>query len=228
MKNKIKNTINKLTSPDVSFADVRITITDSEGIYFMNANLRDYSSSKGSPAIGIRVLIDGCFGFAGSSDLSDASIDKLIAKARANAIHGAKFQKEKITFPKLSATIGEYEHKPEIDPFAMPKAEKLEYLQKLAAAIKPAGKIVYSHAGAQFERQEKYYANSEGSYNHMIVTNTLPMMMVVASDGKQTQSRTWPGHMSAGRAGFELFYQQKFEENTGLIKIGRASCRERV
>jgi TldD protein len=217
MKQKIKNIINKLAAPDVSFADVRITITDYESIFFMNANLRDYSSSKGSVAIGIRVLIDGCFGFAGSKDLSDSNIEKLISKARANAIHGAKFQKEKLTFPSLPAITGEYEHKPEIDPFAMPKAEKLEYLQGLATSIKPAGKIVHSYTAAEFERQEKYYANSEGSFNHMIVTNTLPMMMVVASDGKHTQSRTWPGHMSAGRAGFELFYQQKFEDNAELI-----------
>ncbi|MCB5255431.1 MAG: hypothetical protein LHW58_07305, partial [Candidatus Cloacimonetes bacterium] len=217
MKEKIQKIIENLAAPDVSFADVRITFTDYESIFFMNANLRDYSSSKGSPAIGIRVLIDGCFGFAGSKDLSDASIQRLIFRARANAIHGAKFQKEKLTFPELPAVSGEYEYKPEIDPFAMPKAEKLDYLQRLATAIKPAGKIVHSYAAGQFERQEKYYANSEGSFNHMIVTNTLPMMMVVASDGKQTQSRTWPGHMSAGRAGFELFHQQRFEENTERI-----------
>ncbi|MCB5262339.1 MAG: TldD/PmbA family protein [Candidatus Cloacimonetes bacterium] len=217
MKQKIKSIIDKLTAPDISFADVRITSTDYESIFFMNANLRSYGNSKGSPAIGIRVLIDGCFGFAGSKDLSAASIERLIAKARSNAIHGALFQKEKLTFPALPASTGEYVHQPEIDPFAMPKAEKLEYLQRLATSIKPTGKIVHSYAAAQFERQEKYYANSEGSYNHMIVTNSLPMMMVVASDGKQTQSRTWPGHMSAGRAGFELFYQQNFEENTETI-----------
>jgi len=43
------------------------------------------------------------------------------------------------------------------------------------------------------------------------------VMEVVASDGGQIQSRTWPGHMSAGRGGFELFKQQKFAENTDRI-----------
>ncbi|MDD4148088.1 MAG: TldD/PmbA family protein, partial [Candidatus Cloacimonetes bacterium] len=65
--------------------------------------------------------------------------------------------------------------------------------------------------------QEKYYANTEGSYSHTSVYNTLPTMSVIAADDGQMQSRTWPGHMSAGRAGFELFHKQKFEENTERI-----------
>lgn len=217
MEHKIKSIIAKLASPEIDFADVRITITDYEGIAFENGNLKNYSSSNGSEAIGIRVLMHGCFGFAGSKDLSNASIERLIAKAKSNARHGALFQKEKLSFPALAASTGEYIHHPEIDPFSMLKAEKLDYLSKLAQAIKPQGKVVHSYVMAEFERQEKYYANSEGSYNHILVYNTLPMMSAIAADGGQIQSRTWPGHMSAGRAGFELFYQQEFLENTDRI-----------
>jgi TldD protein len=43
------------------------------------------------------------------------------------------------------------------------------------------------------------------------------MMSVLASDGAQVQSRTWPGHMGAGRAGFEIFHKHKFEDNTERI-----------
>jgi TldD protein len=217
MEQKIKNIIAKLQSPEVAFADVRITITDYEDITFINGNLRNYSNSKGSPALGIRVLINGCFGFAGSKDLSDASIERLILRAKSNAIQGAKFQKEVLTFPTLKPSVAEYHHIPEIDPFAMEKGEKLDFLQNLATAIKPKGKIVHSHVAAEFERQEKYYANTEGSYSHTTVYNTLPLMSVIAAESGQMQSRTWPGHMSAGRAGFELFHQQMFMENTERI-----------
>ncbi|MCB5248104.1 MAG: TldD/PmbA family protein [Candidatus Cloacimonadales bacterium] len=217
MENKIKSIVAKLQSPDLSFADVRITFTDFENIAFINGNLRNYSSSKGSPALGIRVLMDGCYGFAGSKDLSDASIERLILRAKNNAIQGSKFLKERVTFPAITPSIAEYQHQPEINPFEMPKEEKLNYLHDLALAIKPHGKIVHSYVMAEFERQEKYYANTEGSYSHTCVYNTLPLMSVVAADSGQTQSRSWPGHMSAGRAGFELFYKQKFMENTERI-----------
>jgi len=217
MEQKIKNIIAKLQSPEIAFADVRITNTDFESISFENGNLKHYSNSTGSPALGIRVLINGCFGFAGSKDLSDKSIEALITKAKSNAIHGALFQKEKVEFPALPASSGEYIHKPKINPFTMPKEQKLEYLSKLAQSIKPQGKIVHSYIYTQFEKQEKYYINTEGSYSHTVVFNTLPVMSVISADGGQIQSRTWPGHMSAARAGFELLSEQKFMDNTERI-----------
>ncbi|PKN73465.1 MAG: hypothetical protein CVU50_01745 [Candidatus Cloacimonetes bacterium HGW-Cloacimonetes-3] len=217
MEQKIKKIISRLNTPDIQFADVRATITDSESIGFNNEHLRNYSSSNGSPALGVRVLINGCWGFAGSKDLSDASIDRMIKLAKSNAVQGSNFLKEKVAFPSLPATIAEYHHQPKINPFTMPREEKMDYLGKLATAIAPIGKIVHSYVAAEFVRQEKFYANSEGSYSHTSYYNTLPIMMVVAADSGQVQSRTWPGHMSAGRAGFELFYEQQFAENTDRI-----------
>ena len=217
MEQLIKSTIAKLNSPEITFADVRITKTDNEGIFFQNGFLREYASSMDSLAIGIRVLIKGCWGFAGSRDLSPANIEKLIAKAITNARSGAEFIRKPVTFPALKASVAEYHHTPEINPFTMDKEQKLSYLGKLAEMIKPQGKIVHSYVGGQFMRQEKFYINSEGSYSHTSYYNTLPIMSVISADSGQIQSRTWPGHMSAGRAGFELFYQQKFEENAETI-----------
>ena len=217
MEHIIKNVISRLNTADIQFADVRITITDNEGINFVNGHLRGYQSSLGSPAMGVRVLINGCWGFAGSKDLSSASIDKMIKTAKSNAIQGSHFLKEKVSFPSLPATIAEYHHQPKINPFTMPREEKMDYLGKLATSIAPKGKIVHSYVEGEFMRQEKYYANTEGSYSHTSYYNTLPLMMVVAADSGQVQSRTWPGHMSAGRGGFELFYEQQFAENTDRI-----------
>lgn len=217
MESLIKNTIAKLSGSEIEFADVRITYTDFESIAFENGNLKTYSSSNESPAIGIRVLINGCFGFAGSKDLSEVSIDRLIARAKNNAIHGALFQKEKLSFPALPPSSGEHIFQPRIDPFTMSKAEKMDYLGKLAKAIIPQGKVVHSFVMAEFEKQEKFYANSEGSFSHMLVYNTLPVMSVISADSGQIQTRTWPGHMSAGRGGFELFHEQQFMENTERI-----------
>ena len=217
MEQLIKSTIEKIIASGVSFADVRITGTDYEGIYFQNGFLRDYSSSKDSWAIGIRVLINGAWGFAGSMNLDPATIDKLITSARNNAIQGSKFMRKAVEFPALPPTVASYFHTPEINPFEMDKEEKLNYLASLATAIKPQGKIVHSYVGTEFSRQEKFYINTEGSYSHTVFYNNLPHMSVIAADGNGIQSRTWPGDMSAGRAGFELLHKQRFTENTERI-----------
>ncbi|MBM4403113.1 MAG: TldD/PmbA family protein [Candidatus Cloacimonetes bacterium] len=213
----IKSTIEKLSTTGITFADVRITVTDSEGIYFQDGNLRSFGSSMDSQAIGIRVLINGCWGFAGSRQVKANHIDRLIARAIDNARHGSRFVNKPVTFDPLPATISEFHHRPEIDPFRMDKAEKLDYLGKLAQTIKPKDQIVFSSVSASFVRQEKFYANTEGTYTHFSCYNTDPSMRVVSSDGAKIQERSWPGDMSAGRGGFELFYQHAFESNTGRI-----------
>lgn len=217
MKQLLEKNIEKLRSSGVQFADIRITLTDNEGIYYQNGFLRNYGSDVDSLAIGIRVLVNGCWGFAGSRMLDPENMEKLIKTAISNAKHGSAFIREPVQFKQLNPTVAEYHHQPKINPFTMDQEEKMTFLSRLADKIKPQGKIVHSMVMAQFMRQEKYYINTEGSYSHTSYFNTLPMMMVVAEDEGQIQSRTWPGHMSAGRAGFELFYEQKFEENADRI-----------
>jgi len=217
MEHIIKQTIEKLNLPSVQFADVRITKTDNESIYFQNGFLRHYGSDMDSFAIGIRVLIKGCWGFAGSRNVTPTNIDKLIKTAITNAEKGSLFITNPVNFKALQATVASNHHVPEINPFSMDQDEKMNLLSRLANKIKPQDKIVHSMLMAQFMRQEKIYVNTEGTFSHTSHYNTLPMMMVVAADGGQIQSRTWPGHMSGARGGFELFEKQKFEQNTDHI-----------
>ncbi len=217
MKTKVQQILSKLNTPDITFADVRITKTDQEQIYFQNGFLRNFGSSLDSYALGIRVLINGCWGFAGTRNLSDNSIDKTVKLAKDNAIHGSKFIQKPVTFMPIEPTLADEVFLPKLNPFKMDNEEKLSYLKRIAEKIKPDGKIVHSYVYGVFFHQEKVYGNTEGTLTSQSFYNTLPVMSVIASDGNHIQTRTWPGHMSAGRGGFELFEENKFEENTDRI-----------
>ena len=194
MEQLIKATVQKLQTPQIQFADVRITLSDNESIGFINGHLREYNNLSAAPAIGVRVLIDGCWGFAGSSKITAQNIDKLISQAISNARHARSFRRSPVQFPALPATVGSYHHQPEINPFTMDRQQKMACLEGLAKAIQPQGKIVHSYLSAEFMHQEKYYANTEGSYSHTSYYNSLPTMMVVAADAGVIQSRTWRTH----------------------------------
>ena len=94
MKKLILDIINKLDTPEITFADVRFTNTDTQTIYFEKGILKHYGSNMESKALGIRVLINGCWGFAGTKILSKKSIDATIKKAIYNASTGSKFRRE--------------------------------------------------------------------------------------------------------------------------------------
>ena len=210
MKKIALDIIKKLEIPEVTFADVRITNTDTQSIFFEKGVLKRISTSSDSVAIGIRVLINGSWGFAGTNTLDSTAIDNMLKRALSNARHGNGFRKERVTFPPLKATVSSYQFTPTEDPFLMTDEEKLEYLGKISQMLVGNEKIVFSYLAVMFHRQYKVYANTEGTCADTLVYDTLPSMEVMASDGSQVMSRNYPGHMAARRGGFEVIRNYNF------------------
>ncbi len=217
MKKIVNDIINRLNIPSITFADVRLTVTDGQTIYFRKGELKHFSSETDSVALGVRVLIDGSWGFAGTTELSRGAIDRMIDLAIHNAKHGSRFRKEKVAFPAIKPFIGSYIFKPKEDPFLMPDEDKIAYMENIAMKMTDNPKIVYSHARVSFYRQYKIYANSEGTFSDSLVYDILPEIMVLASDGAGVYSRTYPGHMTARRGGFEILRECDLEKNAEVI-----------
>lgn len=217
MKKIIQDIIVKLNQPQITFADVRYTCTDEEFIYFEKGNLINMNSSMDAKALGIRVLINGCWGFAGTNNLSKSNIGKTIQRAISNAVHGGLFKKEKVQYKPIKPYTGSYVFTPQENPFAMSNEEKVSYLQAIAQKLTSQEKIIYSNVESSFYRQYKIYANTEGTFTDQLVYDTLPSIYVLATDGTKNYCRTWPGHMNARRAGFEAVRACNFEENSERI-----------
>ncbi|OQY39313.1 MAG: hypothetical protein B6226_02105, partial [Candidatus Cloacimonetes bacterium 4572_65] len=95
--------------------------------------------------------------------------------------------------------------------------EKIAYFQNIANKLVANEKIIYSTVHVDFYRQFKVYANTEGTFVDTLVYDTMPSMQVNAVDENGMQTRTWPGHMSTRRGGFEIVREAKLEENTDKI-----------
>lgn len=217
MKKIAYDIINALDQPRIQFADVRLSNTDTQTIRFERGNLKVFGTTSDSVSLGVRVLIDGCWGFAGTDTLNRASIDKAVRRAIQNAEEGSRFRKEKVSFPPLKGLQGSYFFHPVEDPFRMDDRDKIEYLGNIARLMNGQEKIVQSYVTTQFYRQYKVYANTEGAFTDSLVYDTRPDIMCLASDGKAVYSRTYPGHMVARRGGFEVVRQYDFPNNAEKI-----------
>jgi TldD protein len=217
MKKLVNDILNKTKAMGVTFADVRFTSTDQETVFFEKGNLKHYGRSMDSEAIGVKVLIDGCWGFAGTNILNMTEIDKTIKLAVNNAKTGAKFRNQKIKYTPSKAVQASYIFQPEEDPFLMDDQVKLNFLQNVSKKLTTDKRIVYSYAYVSFYRQYKVYANTEGTFVDTLVYDVLPSMYVLASNGKETMSRTFPGHMNGRRGGFEVVRNLEMEKNTDII-----------
>lgn len=217
MKKLVWDIINKLNLPYITFADVRFTSTDNQTIYFEKGELKFINSSYDANTLGVRVLINGCWGFAGTTVLTKTSIENIIKKAINNAKKGSNFKNNKVKYSPLSPIKNSYFFKVKEDPFLLPDEEKTSILKDIAKKLTINEKIVFSYLYTSFYRQYKVYANTEGTFVDSLTYTTEPQMKVYSSDGKHTYSRTYPGDMSAQKGGFEVIRNYKFEENTEKI-----------
>lgn len=215
MKKLVYDILGRVSGSGVKFADVRFTSDDSERYFVERGELKSRSESRDDANLGIRVLIDGCYGFAGTNDLSPSSVDKTLAAAVSNARTAAQFIKRKIEFPAQKPVTGSYFQKVARDPFLMDGTEKTNRLLSIGKALHAAGngKIVYDFLYVSFYRQYRVYANTEGTFTDSLVYHVEPFARVISSDGTGTQNRTYPGDMCARPGGFEVVEDYRFEEN---------------
>ncbi|MCK5223796.1 hypothetical protein KAR04_03430, partial [Candidatus Calescamantes bacterium] len=217
MKELVKKTLNILNAPDVQFGDVRVTVTDNENIFFERGFLKGAASEIASTSIGVRVLIGGTWGFASTSDLSSASIEKIVKEAVQNARLGARFKNSPIEYKPVDGIVASYHFDPIKDPFKIPLKEKVSYLGEIASKMGKLDGIVHSIVHTHFYKQYKVYGNTEGTLVDTTVYDARPSMMVAAADQNGFQTRAFPGHMPAQRGGFEVLEKLDFINNIDKI-----------
>ncbi len=217
MKHIALDILGMVSGRGVQFADVRITAFDRESWSFVRGSLKSLSERRDGVAIGLRVLIDGAWGFAGTSELGRASLAALVDKAVANGRAASAWKKHKVEFAKMAPFTASRIVAPKEDPFLMSREEKTGYLLPLAQLLTGDKRIVYSNLSCDFWRQYKIYANTEGTIADWMSYNTDPTMEVLASNGTEVMSRAWPGMLEAGMGGFEVVREAQFAENAQKI-----------
>ena len=158
MKEMMKKILENIKG-QVTFADIRVTKTDTESYMIQRGSLKNISADYNDTNAGIRVLVNGCWGFAGTDRLTSAALETAAKQAMANAKHGARFRHTPVTFPAVKPTVAEHFAKPVEDPFLMSKEDKTGYLLEIGEKLTKNEKIVYSHVYAEFYRQHKIYMN---------------------------------------------------------------------
>ena len=105
-----------------SYADARAVSTRSQYVVTKNGQVDDLSDSE-SEGIGVRVLVNGAWGFAGEGRLDEAAARE--AALRATAFARAAPGHHETSLAPVDAQSGEYRTPVERDPFAVPLSESL-------------------------------------------------------------------------------------------------------
>jgi len=200
------------------FADVRLSETQELRLYAVSGRAPD-ERIEGSLGLGVRVLVDGVWGFA-SRPLRDAS--DAVAAARdavRNARAAASGSRERVTLPPRAAESGCYQTSVQIDPFAVGAAVRERVVaDALAAATATAG-IAQAQAGVNAKRSHRYFASTEGSRQEQHFVESGGMVLAVAAGERIVQRRSYPNsfHGNTAAAGWEYVQGLALPENASRV-----------
>ena len=146
----------------VSYADVRVIESRERNLSTKNGKIGHISMSE-SLGAGIRVIADGCWGFAATDDMSPAGLERAAALAIAIARSGVLAKKHEVTLAPEDAHRAEWSSPCRIDPFAVSIDEQVGLLLSVDSELRQNSGITLSEASMTFARSRQVFASSPGS-----------------------------------------------------------------
>ncbi len=171
------------------YADVRINTNRNQAVSTRERRVTGLSDNVTS-GFGVRVLVEGTWGFAASALVTPDEIERVarqaVAQARAN--RAAQLRPVELA-PTEVEPSGVWRSPIRIDPFDIPIEEKVEYLFAANEAALAVPGVRFVTSNMVFLREDKFFANTEGTVTDQTIFRCLPRMNPTAVSGSDFQSR---------------------------------------
>jgi TldD protein len=155
--------ISAAKSAGASHVDVRIERTRSGLLALRDTDLQTQADET-QFGIGVRVIVNGAWGFASSPDVSIATAQKLAGVAVSMAKTSKPLSTEEVALtPEPVYANKQWVSAYEIDPFEITDHEKISRLTDLSATLLKASNVNHSSARSMFVKEQKHYADSYGT-----------------------------------------------------------------
>jgi len=178
--------------PDVQYADVRAVDEESESVDVRDDRVEGLARQS-SQGLGVRVLVDGAWGFAATADGSAGSIREMVRRARDIARAGAGVQRgERVRLDDTPPAQGTYVTPHERDPLEVPLAEKIDHLLAAAAAAREAPGLSWVEVCTDAWRRRTVFRSTEGADLDQTVLQVGGGLEAYAVGGGEVQRRSYP------------------------------------
>ena len=170
-KDVAERALNVAALRGAGYADVRIVERRREDVTVKLGRVEGVSLSH-TAGFGVRVLLDGSWGFASSADLSTARAEEVAAFACAIARASARVRRERATLAPNPAARDTYRTPVQRDPFSVPMDERIALLLRADEAMRRAPQVAVTESSISVALETKAFASSEGSYIEQELTET--------------------------------------------------------
>jgi TldD protein len=191
LKDLIARALNLAQMKGAHYADVRMVNHQEESISFKDGIIEELNSSE-TEGIGIRVLVNGAWGFASSRNITNREIEQITAEAVDIAHASGLVGGEKVDLGPEVSSQGTYQTPVKIDPFSVNLEEKLSLLRNADAEMAKVQGIRTRQSHAISLKQHKFFANTEGAFTEQTIIETGGGISAMAVGGSEVQVRSYP------------------------------------
>ena len=192
------------------FTELRYHNRELNSISVRKGELEESSSSIYS-GIGIRVLVNGSWGFSSTSRLTESDVYKTFMEAKVAAEISSKNKKDKIKLAKTTMATGEFEPEINDDLKNHTLDEKLSLVLKTEKMMRDFSPLIQS-AFCRYSEiiDEKYIMTSDGAKCHILdMKPEFRLMAVAVKDSDMTMAFKATGVTGGWK---DLFAKKKPQE----------------
>ena len=186
------------------YADIRFVNTTQERLVVRNGVV-DTLSNDQSTGFGVRVLVNGSWGFASSQEAKSTEVDRVTDLAVQIANASSLQSKEPVNLGPPVTSRGTYTTPIQVDPFKVSSQQKLQTLLDADRSMASVTGIRSRQGNLVFIREEKTFANTEGAYVEQTIYEAGGGIQATAVGNDEVQRRTYPqmNGRQQGCAGWE-------------------------
>ena len=200
------------------YADIRVVERDTQSLTVKNGNLAEASSDR-SAGFGVRILIDGAWGFSGSARLERAEVERITSEAVAIARASGLATREPIVLDDTPPAVATFRTPFVEDPFAVPLDQKLRILFDADAAMAGVPGVTLRTGSMEAGRERKTFASTEGAHIEQELMEVGAGIEAMAVSDSEVQRRSYP--QSAGgqhvTGGFEAVRELQLADHAQRI-----------
>jgi TldD protein len=202
----------------VTYADVRVVENRTRHVATKNGRVSALASGESS-GIGIRVLVDGCWGFAATDDTSGRGLAAAAGLAWTIARSSAMAKKKDVRLAPEDKYEATWVSPCRIDPFSIPVEDNLKLLLEIDTELRRNRGITLAETSMVFTRDHQYFASSVGSRIDQTRTTSGAGYTVHSFLDGDIQVRSYPNSFGGQYQlkGYELLEAWRLVENAPRI-----------
>ncbi len=195
-----------------SYVDARVVRRKWETVSTREDHI-EWVSYRETYGIGVRVIVNGAWGFSSASRVDGASAESAALRAVVAAAANAHVSERPVVLAPAPLIKGSWVSPCATDPFAISVAEKGEYLIDLwrSARSVPGAKFGAGHITSLGEW--KVFASSEGSLLEQKITRIAPSFSVTAIDPSIEGFESVRSELAPSLGGWEYVAQSNLKQN---------------